>query len=187
MSETNSLAVGADVGECRIAENREDLLRLAVPQTLPVICIAIGIAALVPYVVMILPRVNQRGLLEAFFNGRKLEVVLLCVGLAALVLGLSRLGVSFFIDGSAHTITKRHVIVLWRKGAAEFESVLVSVGHQGPNEILVLSLVPRKGDQIVLGMTPSDDRGLPLVATAARVSELLALPIVRQGTPVQGT
>jgi hypothetical protein len=186
MSETNSLEVGADVGDCRIAENSATVLRLAVPQVLAVICVALGLAALAGYAVMVSPRVGRQGLLETVFNGGLLEKFLLCAGFAVLLVGLSQLGVSYTIDGSTSTVTKRRVVVMWRRAGTDFESVLVSVGHQGPNETLVLSLVPPKGDHVVLGMTPSDDRALPLIATAARISELLELPIVRQGTPVQG-
>jgi hypothetical protein len=126
-------------------------------------------------------------MLEAVFSGRKLELICFSVGCAGILLGASQLGVSYTIDGDSRTITKRRTIVMWHRPATDFDSVLVSVGHDGPKEIIVLSLVPTAGKHLVLERTLSDDRGLPLIAAGERIAELLDLPLVRYGTPVQGS
>ena len=107
MSQSNYLTVGQDVGELRIAENRGKILRLAAPQTFPLVCTIIGLAALAAYLAIILPHVNQKGVLDAVFSGGKLGLFCFSIGCAGLLFGMSQFGLSYVIDGNARTIAKR--------------------------------------------------------------------------------
>jgi hypothetical protein len=64
--------------------------------------------------------------------------------------------------------------------------VNVAVTHHGPDEILRLTLISRAaGGNVVIGRAPSDQRGLPLIQTAAQIARILKLPATRYGKPIQ--
>lgn len=187
MTGVTDLHEGARIGDLVVLENRGRTLRIGTPQLFPTICLFIGIASIVAWLALVWLFLVKGDVGGAVFGSEKFSAALLIAAFTGLALAAGQLGLSYTIDGDQQEVIKYRFLPVRRWRAGAFESVMIRVGHQGAREILILSLEPPVGGKpLVFGITPCDERGRPLISSAARISELLSIPVARKGAPVQG-
>jgi hypothetical protein len=178
------LQPGDALGPLRVTQDQPHCLRLEPPQAFPRFAVYGGLVALVAGCVRLAaPQVfgsplNPKGFVYDW------GFILLCFSWAAAVVALPMFRLAYTFDGRARAATRRWGFRSHTLPPGAVRSVSVRVGHRGPNEVLVLVLEGDGGDLAVTA-APSDARGLPLIAAAARVARLLGVSLTRAGTPVQ--
>lgn len=179
------LRAGDELGPMRVAEDLPHCLRIEAPQGFPNFAVLSGIVmAVVGCVRLAAPHlfgspIDPKGF--PFDWG----FFLLCMAFGGAVVGFPTFRFGYTFDGRARTATRRRLFSSQTLPATAIRSVSVRVGHRGPDEVLVLVLEGECGDTGIT-FAPSDRRGLPLTVAAARVAQLLGVPVTRAGWPVQG-
>jgi hypothetical protein len=190
MAQRDSVVVGDQwpdfFGGMVVTECRPDSLHVRAAQIFPVICVIVGFTALGLLVQRVAQLMPERNVLDALFSGGTVNKVLFAIAVAGIIFGGVRLGLTYTFDGASRTfIIHRFLIAVSTRHADQFDSVDLSVTHEGPTELLTLSLTRPNGKKaVVLCQTNSRD-GVPLAAAAPKIAALLQLPIIRHGTTHQ--
>jgi hypothetical protein len=179
------LSNGLDVGGMRVEGHGRDTLLLRSGQTFERLLLVVGVAFLILGAVRLAAPGKLGGPRAEGNVIRDWGFVLLCFGVVGTGIGVNEFRRSWSFDGRARTATRVRGFKTRTWAAPDLLGVSLRVRHLGPREILTVALETSTGSEDVT-FALADGRGLALPAAAARIAELLDVPLTRSGVPVQG-
>ena len=179
---------GQQVGDLKIAESVGRRLRLVSNDSSDRTIVIVGIAALAGFGVFIATSLRPAGAAPPAAPWMAVLGWLPLIGIACLCVGLPRVGRSFLFDGSAKTLTRRWLLLARQIPADKLENVYVKVFNEAGKEKMILGLARvASAKPIRLTTVSTAQRQAMLIAVARRIAELLAVPLVTAGKPVEAS
>lgn len=185
---TSSIAAGQSVGELKVTESGGQRLRLVGDNRSDLILVLVGIVSAGTFVVLAALNLHPAGTAPPPQPWMIWLGILPIVAIAALWVGLPKVGWSYLVDGSSRTLTRRWLLLRRTFRREQLKGVYVQTFNTAGRERMLLGIA-RAGRRraVRLARTSTADRQPTLILAARRISELLGLPLRVAGKPVEAS
>ena len=183
-----SIVAGQRVGELKVAESAGRRLRLVRDVRSDRLLVLVGLVSAGTLVVLAALNLHPAATAPAPQPWMAWLGVLLIVAIAALWVGLPKVGWSYLVDGSSRTLARRWFFLSRTFRHDQLKGVYVQTFNAAGRERMLLGIA-RDGRRraIRLARTSTADRQPTLMLAALRISELLGVPLLVAGKPVEAS
>jgi hypothetical protein len=179
---------GQRVGELKVTESAGPRLRLVSDARSDLVLVVVGLVALGSFVVLVGRNLHPPAGAPPPGPMPWWIAWLPIIAFATLWVGLPGIGRSYLADGSSKSLTRRWLLFSRRLSREQIDSVYVKVFHEAGREQMSLgvSLTGRR-KPVRLTKASTAQRQAAMVAVARHMADLLGVPLVLDGKPVEAS